>query len=89
MDEDCGPGNVCTCGHAESPSGGVCVDARCQVDADCGPDNFCASFVDAEGRSGFACFSPLDECGSSAECGGGRCYYAWSLDEGLEHRLCD
>jgi hypothetical protein len=73
-DEDCGLGFLCECGHAESPSGGVCIGARdCTIDADCGPDNFCASYDGVCGGQAFACFSPADECRSSADCGGGQC----------------
>ena len=83
VDDDCGPGFICECGHAESPSGGACVDAACQVDADCGPDNFCASFSDVCGGAGFACLSPFDECRGARDCDNAPCFFDGS------HRICD
>jgi hypothetical protein len=75
-DEDCQPGFLCECGHAESPSGGVCVGARdCTIDADCGPNNFCAAYDGVCDEHAFACFSPADECRSRADCGFGNCAF--------------
>jgi hypothetical protein len=75
-DEDCRLGTLCECGHPESPSGGVCVGARnCTTDADCGPTNLCAAYDGPCGEHAFACFSPEDECRSSADCGGSSCGY--------------
>jgi hypothetical protein len=83
-DEDCGPGFLCECGHAESPSGGVCVGARdCTTNADCGPDSLCAAYDGPCGARAFACFSEADECRSGADCGGSSC----SFYQGF--RACD
>ncbi len=83
-DEDCGTGLLCECGHAESPSGGVCVSASgCTTDAACGPGNFCASYTRPCGDYGFACFSPADQCRSNADCSGSSC----TLNDG--YRACD
>ena len=77
QDEDCGGGAICECGHPESPSGGVCIDAHdCSTDADCSAGYFCATFGDGGGCGyhAFACMTPEDECWSNGDCtDGGYC----------------
>lgn len=72
-DQDCGAGNICLCGHDESPTGGVCRISNCTSDADC-KSGYCASYAGFCGDGGFACNSPKDECLSNADCmPGGTC----------------
>jgi hypothetical protein len=82
-DADCGPAALCECGHAESPSGGVCVDAACFTDAACGPGNLCASGYGTCGEYGYACFAADDECRTGADCESGSCTLSGS------RRSCD
>jgi hypothetical protein len=86
VDEDCGGGAICECGHAESPSGGVCIRAvNCRTDADCAAGLLCASFEQVCAPHAFACQSPDDECRTSADCGDGFCDFT----PNGEHRFCD
>jgi hypothetical protein len=82
-DEDCGTGQVCNCGHPESPTGGVCETAGCATDADCGQGGLCATYVDSCSGPGFACLSPQDECVTGSDCESGVCGFQSG------HRYCE
>jgi hypothetical protein len=87
QDEDCGGGAICECGHPESPSGGICIDARdCSTNADCMVGYFCATHGDGGGCGyhAFSCMKPADDCWSNADCDdGGYC------DRFGEQRVCN
>lgn len=87
QDEDCGAGAICECGHPESPSGGICIDADdCSTSADCTPGYFCAIYGNGGGCGyhAFACMKPEDECWTNDDCkDGGYC------DMFGEHRACN
>ncbi|HEY6079257.1 MAG TPA: Dickkopf N-terminal cysteine-rich domain-containing protein, partial [Polyangiaceae bacterium] len=87
-DADCGAGQACICGDAESPTGGVCRYVSCRIDQDCGSGSFCASAGQACGAGTYACQTAQDECASDADCGTGvGCVYAQDGDAGA-HRQC-
>jgi hypothetical protein len=89
VDEDCGEGAICECGHPESPSGGVCVPTTgCQTDADCDGGTLCASFAGC-GAYGFACFSETDECHGEADCGGAFCTLERDGHRVCQHVICE
>jgi hypothetical protein len=83
-DADCSKGLLCECGHAESPSGGVCVTARCRTDSECASGLFCTSSNGICGGHEWSCQTPQDECLSDRDCGGGTC-----TSDGFEYRTCD
>lgn len=83
-DADCGVGRICLCDTPESPTGGACRDAACQVDADCGDKSRCASYPQPCGNDGYACLNDADACTSNADCkAGGTC--SWDAEN---HRRC-
>ena len=65
-DADCS-GGICLC-TGFTDHGGECVPSRCSTDTDCGAGLLCASYDDACGGTFFACQSPNDECGETADC---------------------
>jgi len=69
-DEDCGPGFICTCDEAISPTGGACRPSNCTTDSDCGNGYNCASYDGSlNGRSrGFACQRAGDACRTDTDC---------------------
>jgi hypothetical protein len=71
IDEDCGSGMMCVCGHPESPTGGVCQPATCSTDAECGSNSLCASYQGWCSGAGFSCQSSEDQCFSASDCGTG------------------
>jgi hypothetical protein len=92
VDQDCGPGFLCACGDAQSPTGGVCQPSSCATNADCEPGYACASYS-GQCDGGFAtpaglpfdlaCQTPQDECASDADCegssGGNLCQWLGSV----------
>jgi hypothetical protein len=68
-DEDCGQGNICLCGDPV----GHCVPATCATDASCAGGAQCTAYDTSPGCGGtaFACQTPMDSCGSAADCEGG------------------
>jgi hypothetical protein len=67
FDADCGPGAICICGDARSPSGGTCHDSSCVSDAECQPGYLCASYSAGCG-GGYACQTPQDTCLAQGDC---------------------
>jgi hypothetical protein len=92
VDEDCGGGAICECGHPESPSGGICIDTHdCSTDADCLPGYFCASYGDGGGCGyhAYACLTPQDECQGPQDCDdGGYCALSSNGQHVCEYAVC-
>jgi hypothetical protein len=84
-DQDCGANALCECGHAESPTGGVCRYATCRGGEDCRNGAVCASFAGICGSGGFACFAVEDECTTNEDCLGATCTY----DRDRQLRYCE
>ena len=84
VDQECGAGFICVCGHDESPTNGVCRPSSCLSDLEC-PYGFCATYSEVCGEGGFACNSPDDDCTTNAECPSGTCSY----DSSLGHRAAE
>lgn len=66
-DDDCEPGQACSCGEAF----GECVSANCRSDASCSAGYACTSWADGCNARGFACETAEDECFSPADCAEG------------------
>jgi len=82
-DSECDAGQVCLCGDLI----GICVSARCSVDADCGGSLACTPYTRSPGCPGieFACQTATDRCVSDADCeGGAQC----SLQSEASGRSC-
>jgi hypothetical protein len=83
VDAECGPGAICVCGNAQSPTGGVCQRSNCTSDLDCGY-GLCATYSQVCGDGAFACHTPADECTTNADCSG-----TCSFDVARGHRYCE
>jgi hypothetical protein len=73
-DSDCNGAGPCDC-HSGFRGANVCSPGSCRVDADCGVGGYCSpslpscpGYPDIQGKSGFFCHKPTDECFDDSDC---------------------
>jgi hypothetical protein len=85
-DSDCDASQVCQCGDPV----GQCVHADCTTDTDCEAGFLCKGY-DASGgcnATTFTCQSPLDTCGSDADCASLGPNHGCGFDRVTNHFAC-